>query len=191
MRLPYARRLAAGGSGAPARASLAGVALALRALGELLGRSVAVSEIRFAAGDKPRLAAPPAPEAAGAGRRGAHADAGDAPACEFSIAHSGHWVACAALARGRIGLDLETGTDARIADWVVREAALKATGEGLRAAHAVRELRYGERQACWRGRRWHLRRLDLFPGASACVISSRALAAIEAHALTLAELFAP
>src|ERR1700741_880664 len=58
-RLPYARRLALGGCGETARASLAGIALAVRALSDLLARRVAPSEMVFAAGQKPRL--PPAP----------------------------------------------------------------------------------------------------------------------------------
>ena len=59
---------------------------------------------------------------------------------DFSISHAGPWVACAALTGGRVGLDLEMGADARIADWVVREAALKASGHGLRALREVGEL---------------------------------------------------
>lgn len=107
------RRLAARRGTAQAHASLAGIALALRALSQLLARAVAPGEIVFAQGEKPRLASQPALAA--------------------------------------------------------------AAGGTLRAV---------------RGVRWHLARLDLFPGASACVLSS-APATVEAHAVPLAELFAP
>jgi phosphopantetheinyl transferase len=190
-RLRYARRLAVSRGGREAHASLAGIALALRALSQLLGRSVAPGEIVFAHGEKPRLASHPALAVAVAGTLPEARTTPPPSGADFSIAHSGRWVACAALARGRVGLDVEMGTDARIADWVVREAALKANGEGLRAAREVRELEWDTSGACWRGVRWHLRRLDLFPGASACVLSSVALAAVEARAVSLAELFAP
>ena len=191
--LAYARRLAAQRSTAQAQASLAGIALALRALAQLLHRAVAPGEIVFAQGEKPRLAAEPslaAAAAAGGTQREVHR-APRAAGPDFSIAHAGPWVACAAVARGRVGLDVELGSDARIADWVVREAALKATGEGLRALRDVRELEWGPRDLCWRGERWHLRRLDLFPGASACLLTSREPSTVEVRAVTLAELFAP
>ncbi|MBV8306682.1 MAG: hypothetical protein JO274_04315, partial [Gammaproteobacteria bacterium] len=56
--LPYARRLALRRRSSTGRASLAGIALALRALSELLGRNVRADEIVFAHGEKPRLARP-------------------------------------------------------------------------------------------------------------------------------------
>jgi hypothetical protein len=188
-RLPYLRRLAANSGSAAARASLAGIALALRALGRILGRRVALGELVMAPGEKPRLASP-ATTAAVAPRTeaGAQPLVRDGP--DFSISHSGPWVGCAAVARGRVGLDIEMGTDARIADWVVREAVLKASGAGLRAADEVRGLELRDAQVQWRGELWHLRRLDLFSGASACVLSSRTLEAVDAHTLHLAELFA-
>jgi hypothetical protein len=188
-RLPYVRRLAAGSGSAAARASLAGVALALRALGRVLGRRVAVGEIVMAAGEKPRLAAPVTTAAAAPAE--AHVEdaaAGDSP--DFSVSHSGPWVGCAALAHGRIGLDIEMGTEARIADWVVREALLKATGAGLRAAAEARGLELHDARVRWQGELWHVRRLDQFPGACACVLSSRALTVVDAHVVQLAELFA-
>jgi hypothetical protein len=190
-RLPYVRRLAANSGSAAARASLAGMALALRALGLILGRRVAMGEIVMAAGEKPRLATPrsTAGSAPAAQAHGPDAVAGrDWP--DFSISHSGPWVGCAAVARGRVGLDIEMGTDVRVAGWVVREAVLKATGAGLRAAGEVRGLELREAEVQWHGELWHLRRLDQFPGASACVWSSRALTAVDAHAVQLAELFA-
>jgi phosphopantetheinyl transferase len=180
-RLPYARRLAASSGSAAARASLAGVALALRALGRVLGRRVAAGEIVMAAGEKPRLAAPVTTAAAPPAQ-------GDSP--DFSISHSGPWVGCAALAHGRIGLDIEMGSDARIADWVVREALLKATGAGLRAAAEARGIELHDAAVRWQGELWHVRRLDQFPGACACVLSSRALTVVDAHVVQLTELFA-
>ena len=188
--LPYRRRLAASSGSAAARASLAGVALALRALGRVLGRHVAAGEIVMAPGEKPHLArqvstagrVPPAqthaPVAASAHARP-----------DFSISHSGPWVGCAAVAHGRVGLDIEMGTDARIADWVVREAVLKASGAGLRAADETRGLELRNEHVHWHGELWHVRRLEVFPGACACVLSSRALGAVDAHVVQLAELF--
>jgi phosphopantetheinyl transferase len=189
-RLPYARRLALGSRSAAARASLAGIALALQALARLLGRRVPLSEILFAQGAKPRLA-PPAALVAGDTRlaprrlsRGA-----DGTAVDFSISHAGPWVACAALAGGRVGLDVEIGSDERIADWVLREAILKASGEGLRALRESQDLTVHEGRMRWRGESWHVRRLAGFDGASACIVCSREVPPVESHALPLAELF--
>jgi 4'-phosphopantetheinyl transferase len=172
-RLPYARRLALRASSSVSRASLAGMALALRALTQLLGRSVLPSEMVFAHGQKPRLAVRPA------------ATAGE----DFSISHAGPWVACAALARGRVGLDIEMGTDERIAAWVVREAVLKASGEGLRALRETQELLVQDARVRWRGEVWQVRRLEEFAGASACLVCNLEAAAVERHTLALAELF--
>ena len=192
--LPYARRLALRGAHGSGRASLAGIALALRALAQLLGRTVRPGEIVFAHGRKPRLAlslAAPAVLRAGepAVARREIAGSNGGTAVDFSISHAGHWVACAALARARVGLDLEMGTDPRIADWVVREAALKASGEGLRALHEVGDLSERADHLRWRGELWYLRRLEGFEGASACIVSSCQVPAVERHAIALAELF--
>jgi phosphopantetheinyl transferase len=191
VRLPYARRLAVSSGSAAAKASLAGIALALRALARLLGRRVAAGEIRFAQGQKPRLAPLTATGAGGAADATAAATSLDRGLPDFSISHSGPWVGCAAVAHGRVGFDVEMGTDERIADWVVREAALKATGAGLRAARELRELELHDGRMYWRGEYWHVRRLALFPGTSACVLSSLALGAVAAQPVALAELFAP
>jgi phosphopantetheinyl transferase len=180
-RLPYARRRAARSTQLHARASVAGVALALRVLARLLGRKVDARELVFARHAKPRLAGATAPTSGE-----------DMPQCvDFSIAHSGSWVGCAAMAHARIGFDLEQGTDARAADWVAREALLKAVGEGLRALAAVRSLSLEQCPLQWRGASWQLRRLDLFPDASACVVASVPVQRVEVQALTPAELFAP
>jgi len=189
-RLPYTRRLAVRSGSHAARASLAGIALALRALSQLLRRTVLPGELVFAQGEKPRLAPPRALAAGEALRvspgaaRGSHDVAAD-----FSISHAGPWVACAALAQARVGLDLEMGTDRRVADWVLREAALKASGEGLRALREVQRLALHEGMFSWRGESWQARQLEGFTGASACIVCSREVPAVEKHALTLGELF--
>jgi hypothetical protein len=180
-RLPYVRRLAVGSGGAAARASLAGIALALHAVARLLGRRVHPGEMLFAqaalaAGER-RLA--PSRLDPGA----------DGIAVDFSISHSGPWAACAALAGGRVGFDLEIGGDEHIAAWVLREALLKASGEGLRAMHEVRDLTVHEDRVHWRGESWHVRRVAGFDGACACIVSSREVPALESRALALAELF--
>jgi len=166
-RLRYGKRLAASADSPGARASLAGIALALRALSALTGRAVGPGEIVFAPGAKPRLA---------------HAGA------DFSISHSGPWVGCAAVRCGRVGFDVEMGSGERIASLVAREAALKACGAGIRA---LREVRLGAGRASCRGELLYAHALQLFPGAAACVMTSLALPELGAHALSPAELFAP
>jgi phosphopantetheinyl transferase len=166
-RLPYGKRLAASADSPGARASLAGIALALRALSALTGRAVRPGEIVFAHGAKPRLA----------------------HACpDFSISHSGPWVGCAAVRCGRVGFDVEMGSSERIASFVAREAALKACGAGIRA---LREVHLSAGHASCRGELLHAHALQLFPGAAACVMTSLALPGLGAHALSPAELFAP
>jgi len=172
--LPYQRRLALRSSGDADRASLAGIALALRALGRVLGRRVSAGELRFGAHRKPRLA-------------GHAADA----AADFSISHSGSYVGCVAVARGQVGFDVEVGTQRRVAQWVLHEAALKATGEGLRGVRAAAAPQVRADGALWRGQHWHVRWLELFPGAAAAIVASLPVHGLEAHAVALAELFAP
>jgi hypothetical protein len=46
-----------------------------------------------------------------------------------------------------------------------------------------------ERRVRWRGESWHVRRVAGFENASACVVSSREIPAVEANALALGELF--
>jgi hypothetical protein len=177
-RLPYARRIAVGADQDTRRASLAGVALALQALAKLMGRAVRAGELMFERGEKPRLA--PAPDGRGPE---------DGP--DFSVSHSGPWVGCAAVGHGRVGFDVELGTDERRARWVVREALLKATGEGLRAVDDTRALAPTAAGVSWRGAWWHLARLTIFSGATACIASSRPLRTVEARFSALGELFAP
>jgi hypothetical protein len=166
LRLPYLKRLSVASGTDAARATLAGIALALRALGAVLGRPVAVSEIVFAAHAKPRLAAQ--------------------AAADFSIAHSGSLVGCAAVRGAQVGFDVEHGTGERLDNWVAREATVKAAGMGMRAVNEVRLARGG---ALCRGTRWYGRALDAFPGATACVMTSIEVAAVQLHPLALADLF--
>jgi hypothetical protein len=171
-RLPYGRRLSLGAARAGARASLAGIALALRALTRVLGREVGPGELVFAADEKPRL-------------RTDHPVAAD-----FSITHAGCWVACAALARGQVGLDLEMGSTTRIADWVRREALLKARGLGVRQLRELPALGAEVPVVEWGGERWHLRPLAEFRGAVACVASNLRLGDVESRHIALGELLA-
>ncbi|MGH8132676.1 MAG: 4'-phosphopantetheinyl transferase family protein, partial [Steroidobacteraceae bacterium] len=168
---PYAKRLELAAHAARAPATLAGVALALRALGEAAGRAFSAADLAFPQGGKPQLRV---------------LTEKDGP--DFSISHSGPWVGCAAVARGRVGLDIEFGSDARLEAWAAREAALKACGAGLAAAA---DVQLHEGGATCRGRVLHAHPLGLFPGAAACVMTSLAVRAIEARALSLPELFAP
>lgn len=167
-RLPYAKRLEVSAHPARAPATLAGIALALRALGRLAGRRLSPVEIAFPQDGKPHLLAP--------------------GGADFSISHSGPWAACAALARGSVGFDLEAGREARLADWAAREAALKAVGANLTEARFVELEATG---AVCRGRRLYAQPLALFADAVACVMTSVPLAHIEARSWTPAELFAP
>lgn len=170
--MPYAKRLEVAARATRAPGTLAGVALAVRALTHLMGAPVAPGELVFPEGGKPRLARAPA-----AAR----------PGPDFSIAHSGPWVACAAVAHGLVGLDVEHGTEARLEAWVAREAALKACGAGLAEA---RDVELSEGGARCRGVALEALPLALFPGAAACLMTSLPVRRLEAHALTLAELFA-
>ena len=65
---------------------------------------------------------------------------------------------------------MELGGEARLADWVAREAVVKAAGLGMRA---VKEVELNGAGARCRGEHWHARRLDQFPGAAACVDDQR------------------
>ena len=172
-RLPYAKRLEVAAHAARARATLAGVALALRALERLTGTRAAPGELMFPDGGKPHLARRPAATE-------------EEP--DFSISHSGPWVGCAAVAHGLVGFDVELGTETRLATWAAREAALKACGAPLGEARDVELIEGGAR--C-RGVRLASLPLGLFAGAAACVMTSLPVGRLEARALSLAELFSP
>ena len=180
-RLPYGKRLATRADSPVARASLAGIALALRALSALSARAVAPGEMVFAQGAKPRLAR-------GCAARAAQTDEQRAFGPDFSISHSGPWVGCAAVRCGRVGFDVEMGSGERIATFVAREAALKACGAGI---DAWREVRLSGGRASWRGELLSAHALGLFAGAAACVMTSFAVPELTVRALSLEELFAP
>ena len=173
-RFAYARRLTLEGSSDAAHASLAGLALALRGLAQVLGCAVAPGDLELAQGHKPRLGARLA------ARAGTEVD--------FSIAHSGPYVGCAVSADARVGFDLEFGTDVRLAEWVAREAVVKAAGLGIRALAGV-ELEPGG--ARLDGERWHACPVPGFQGAAACLMTSRPCARPWMHGIGLADLFAP
>ncbi|MGN6454060.1 MAG: hypothetical protein ACTHL7_13480, partial [Steroidobacteraceae bacterium] len=75
------------------RASLAGIALALRALRQLFGRAVEPGEIVFQQGEKPRLAAPAALVAGDSSHVRARTARWKEAGADFSISHAGPWVA--------------------------------------------------------------------------------------------------
>jgi len=189
--LPYAKRLATDAQEIEGRRTLVGVSLARRALTALLGRDVPAREFAFPDGRKPHV--PGAPD--------------------FSIAHSGLWVGCAAVAMGRIGFDVEieqagieqtvrllcTPEEAStltpqsaLARWVATEAALKAFGASVREAPQV-EFRAGRAsqpaEAFFRGEPLHGTPVDAFEGAAACVMTSRPVRAVELHRVPLENLF--
>ncbi len=174
--LPYAKRLEVASHAARAPATLAGIALALRALGELAGCEIRAAQLAFPQDGKPRLLG-----------AGVCPDSGtDRDGPDFSISHSGPWVGCAAVAHGLVGFDLEVGSDQRLTEWAAREAALKACGAGLTEVRAVSLHASG---ATCRGTVLNARALGLFPGAAACVMTSRVVGRIEARAVPLADLF--
>jgi phosphopantetheinyl transferase len=172
-KLPYGKRLEVGANGARARETLAGIALALRAIAHLTGVPVSPGALAFPEGGKPHVA---------------RSGDGAANPPDFSISHSGHRVGCAAVASGLVGFDLEEGSDARLAAWAAREAALKACGAGLAEARDV-ELSAGAARC--RGVALRGRDLTIFADAVACVMTSVPVDAVEARGVALAELFAP
>lgn len=151
-RLAYARRVTLPVRREDRDASLAGIALALVAVGEARGRAVPPEALQFPAGRKPCLASPGAPE--------------------FSISHSGGEVVAAACEGGALGVDLECAEVSRLDEatreaWSAREAVVKALGLGLRAAP---EVRLGHGEAHCRGHRLHLTRVAL--AGQACWVAS-------------------
>jgi len=173
-RFAYARRLTLEGTSDAAHASLAGLALALRALSDLLGEAVTPGDLELPQGGKPRL--------------DANFTARTGTAVDFSIAHSGPYAGCALASGARVGFDLEYGTDRRLADWVAREAAVKAAGLGIRALPGV-GLEPGAARLA--GERWHARTPPGFEGAVACLMTSRPCAQLDVRSIALADLFAP
>jgi phosphopantetheinyl transferase len=131
--LPYAKRLELERrEHADRRAALAGLALLILGSARTRPEGIAVRQLVFAPGRKPRCAGGP----------------------YFSISHTRGRVACAISETVDPGLDIESVLDAVSAEardqarrWTATEAALKAAGLGLRDAAQVRldaGLRYAE-----------------------------------------------
>jgi 4'-phosphopantetheinyl transferase len=83
---------------------IAGRVLARRTLGAVLGVAPETVRLVERPGAAPALAVP------------------DAGAAGFSISHSGSWIACAASATGRVGLDVEVVDPARDIDALAAQA---------------------------------------------------------------------
>jgi phosphopantetheinyl transferase len=120
---------------------------------------------------------------------------------QFSISHSAPLVACAAVSRGEVGLDVECDaaahrlTLATICDeaelglarqsgvlrvWLAKEAALKAGGGTIEHIGAVRVSPGG---ATFRGVHYHEHRLELEGRWPACVMTSEPGVAFEVRRL--------
>jgi phosphopantetheinyl transferase len=139
--VPYGRRmrLAQGSAGI---ASLLGIALAHVLLAEVQGKPGASLTLQF-----PYRKKPLSPGGA-----------------DFSLSHSGNWLAGLACASGRIGLDIEMaapansngGTGTRnLADWTAREAAVKAWSATL---DEMDQVQVGATHCHFRQAQWCLTR---------------------------------
>jgi len=121
--LPYVQRLELARRSTEARrASLSALGLTLMAAERIGRRSYSPSAFSFPADGKPVLRGGP----------------------RFSVSHTASRVACIASLTSECGIDIEeTGAhpDAakvlKLERWTATEAALKAAGQGLRAAHEV------------------------------------------------------
>lgn len=135
--LPHARRSRLGSHGPAQSQSLLGIALACQLLTRICNRPVSARQLRFPYGGKPHGRGLP----------------------DFSITHTGSWVACAVASTGRVGLDaeeldggilpafsycfdpqeLQQATNARAAlgIWCAKEATVKAAGATLADLAAV------------------------------------------------------
>jgi phosphopantetheinyl transferase len=112
--VPYGRRMRLA-QGSAAIASLLGIALARVLLAEVQGQPAASLTLQFPYRKKPF----------------SHSGA------DFSLSHSGSWLAGIACASARVGLDIEVAVPANssagsvtrdLADWTAREATVKACG---------------------------------------------------------------
>lgn len=159
--VPYGRRMRLAAEGAPAIASLLGIAMARVLLGELLNESPAAVRLQFPYRKKPLS------------RGGA----------DFSLSHSGAWLAGIACTSARVGLDIEATASASssahtagrdLADWTAREATLKAGDSSL---NEVSEVRVHDSYCLWQQQRWSLARPQGPEGLIAAVVSDQPLAA--------------
>jgi phosphopantetheinyl transferase len=156
--VPYGRRMRLA-PGAAGIASLLGIALVRRLLGEVSGEPAASITLQFPYREKPF-----SPNGA-----------------EFSLSHSGAWLAAVACASARVGLDIEVaaptdghvGTARRdLAEWTAREATVKARGMSLDAIH---EVQVHDTHCQWQQERWCLARPEGPAGLMTAVASERAL----------------
>ena len=116
------------------------------------------------------------------------ATGGGSAAADFSIAISGALSAVRRVRGAQVGFDLEYGTDARLGNWVAREA----DGQGRRSGHArPDEVRLTDGGANCRGTSWYARPPEHFPGRHGLRDDQRPqVAAVQVRALPLADLFA-
>ena len=158
--VPYGRRMRLAPEGDTARASLLGMALARLLLAQVHSASPASIPLRFPYRRKPFSPG--------------HAD--------FSLSHSGHWLAGIACASARVGLDIETCTPAvgmtggagrDLGDWTAREAVLKARGSSL---EQINEVQVHATHCLYQHERWCLMRPEAPAGLIAAVVSEQPLA---------------
>jgi phosphopantetheinyl transferase len=149
-------RLAADSSAAGA--SLLGIALARRLLGEVHAMDADSVRLRFPYQAKPYCL----------------------DGADFSISHSGGWVAALVCASTRVGLDVEVDTAAGAAaprgdlcDWTAREAMLKACGASLQQ---IRDFQVGDCYCRWKQQRWPLLRPPAPAGLIAAIVSEQPVA---------------
>jgi phosphopantetheinyl transferase len=156
--VPYGRRMRLA-QGAPGIASLLGMALARVLLGEVQGKHPSALTLEFPYGKKPF-----SPGGA-----------------DFSLSHSGAWLAAIACASARVGLDIEaamplnsTGDTVprKLVDWTAREATVKACGATLGEIH---DVQVGATHCCYGQERWTLARPEVPAGLISAVVSERAL----------------
>jgi hypothetical protein len=158
--LPYARRLElARRHSEVRRASIVALGLVLMAAERISGRCYPPSALRFPTDGKPALRGGPC----------------------FSVSHTATRVACIASPVSACGLDIEevvaqadSATLLKLERWTATEAALKAAGQGLRAAHNV-VLGDALDVAFLRNDRFVLQALEAVPGCIGRVASPAGL----------------
>lgn len=171
--LPYAKRLQLERRDAAAQSSsLAGIALALFGAAGLRAGTAGVCELEFAGDEKPAFG-------------------GGGP--WFSVAHSGTFVCCALSQEVDPGIDVEICADktdlalrTKLQRWTAIEATLKAAGQGIRHAQAVK-LGADLMGAEFAGVHYLLRPLALRPG----LVCTLALPVEKPVTLTAIDLAAP